>query len=156
MKIELSKLYNNKQIEIDELISFEDLTGTKIKKLEGIKVSGLVKYNLSDEIELNLNVKGTMMLEDSITLDDIPYEFDFFIEETLEENNPEIEKYFKNNKNILDINEILWENIVLEVPISYTKNEGANLKGDGWELNGDKQESESPFAKLNDLFKGGE
>ena len=156
MKIELSKLYHTQKIEIDELVNFEDLSGTSIKKLEDLLVKGYVKYNLSEEIELNLNVRGTMMLEDSITLEEIPYEIDFLIEETLEENNPEMEKYFKNNKNILDINEILWENIVLEVPISYTKNEGANLKGDGWELNGDKQESESPFAKLNDLFKGGE
>ena len=78
-----------------------------------------------------------MWLNDSITFEEIPYDFDFNIEDIINENDDYYANFFKNNKNILDIKEILWENIVLEVPISFTKEENTTLKGNGWELNGD-------------------
>ena len=46
----------------------------------------------------------------------------------------------------------------MEVPISFTKQSGVKLSGNGWELNSDKKEDDIDprLAKLNDLFKGGE
>ena len=72
-----------------------------------------------------------------------------------EENSNE---FYEKNKNILDINEFLWENIVLEVPISLTKKSGTNIKGNGWELNkkSNEEEIDPRLAKLNEIFKGGE
>lgn len=156
MNIKMNELVNKTIIEIDDKVSFEDLGNTKIKKLDDVLVKGYVKYTLSEEIEINLQVDGEMILEDSVTLEDVSYPFSFEIAENVRENEAEFEKYFINDKNILDIIEILWENIVLEVPISYTKSQDAKLKGDGWELNGEVQRAESPFAALNELFKGGE
>ena len=68
------------------------------------------------------------------------------------------QKFFEKSKNTLDKLEFLWENIVLEVPISLTNNSGTTLRGEGWELNNDSDEDEIDprLAKLNDLFKGGE
>ena len=40
----------------------------------------------------------------------------------------------KIKQNMLDIIELLWENIILEVPISLTKSPNLELKGDGWVL----------------------
>ena len=60
---------------------------------------------------------------------------------------------------MLDIMELLWQNIVLEVPIRYTKSDADNLKGDNWEvLNAEeKQEEIDPrMQKLLDYYKGGE
>ena len=67
-------------------------------------------------------------------------------------------KYFEKNQNILDIIEFLWENIVLEVPISYTNASGTHLSGQGWELNSKNEDDglDPRFEKLNELFKGGE
>ena len=137
MEINLTILYNRGEILIDDDIAYEDLASNLIKKLDPVHIKGYVKYNLSEEIELNLDVKGKMFLTDSITLDLIPYEFKFTIAETFTENDENFVKITKNNQNILDIKEILWENIVLEVPISYTQVSGKKLKGDGWELNGE-------------------
>ncbi len=137
MEINLTVLYNRSEILIDDDIAYEDLASNLIKKLDPVHIKGYVKYNLSEEIELNLEVKGKMFLTDSITLDLIPYEFKFTIAETFTENDENFVKITKNNQNILDIKEILWENIVLEVPISYTQASGKKLKGDGWELNGE-------------------
>ena len=121
-------------------------------------VKGEFKYNLSDEIEVNLQVTGKMYLQDAITLDKIIYPIDIEIHKNLSDLEEESEKVIEKSKNILDKLEFLWENIVLEVPISLTNNSGATLSGEGWELNGnnDEEEIDPRFAKLNDLFKGGE
>ena len=121
-------------------------------------VKGEFKYNLSDEIEVDLHVTGKMYLQDAITLDKIIYPIDIEIHKNLSDLEEESEKVIEKSKNILDKLEFLWENIVLEVPISLTNNSGATLSGEGWELNGnnDEEEIDPRFAKLNDLFKGGE
>ena len=47
-----------------------------------------------------------------------------------------ITKIYKKNKNSLDILPILWENIVLEIPIRVVAEsvKPSNTSGDGWEL----------------------
>ncbi|MCR5787530.1 MAG: DUF177 domain-containing protein, partial [Bacilli bacterium] len=114
-------------------------------------------YNISDEIELDLNVKGVMILEDSITLDEIEYPYEFNLNEIINENNEEIKEYYQKSKNTLDIMPILWQNIVLEVPISITKEKDAHLSGEGWELiNEENKENIDPrLAELSKLLEEG-
>ena len=135
MEINLANLYNISEKEIDDDIIFTNIESNLIKRLENVHAKGYVKYTLSEEIELKLHVSGTMYVEDAITLEEISHDFAFDLDELYDENAENFAKITKNNKNILDINEILWENIVLEVPISLTKVSGINLKGKGWELN---------------------
>ena len=59
------------------------------------------------------------MIEDSLTLDIVPYEFNIEYDDYLEE-------IYQNNQNKLDIFPFLWENIELEVPIRYTLKENEN------------------------------
>ena len=146
MQININELVNKGIMEIDNKVSFDNIEDKQIKKLDDVLVKGIIKYTVLDEIELDLDVKGTMYLEDSISLNLVPYDFDFKIDETLDRNNVEYANFFKNNQNMLDISEILWENIVLEVPISYTKEENVSLSGKGWEFNKTQE----------DNFKGGE
>ena len=75
-----------------------------------------------------------MVLEDGLTLELIDHPFNFKIDDVISSLGEEINKSLENNQNILDINELLWENIVLEVPISITKNKEIELKGNGWEF----------------------
>ena len=59
---------------------------------------------------------------------------------------------------ILDISEILWENIVLEIPISITNVDSKNLRmqGEGWELKNNKSNEIDPrLAKLTELYGEG-
>ena len=131
---------------------------TSIKGLDEVKVDGVIKYNAADEIQINLDVNGTMKLIDAVTNEPIKYPFSFQIDEILEENDENLTKYFEKSQNILDIIEFLWENIVLEVPIRVTNLTNAHLKGNGWELNSkeDNDGVDPRFEKLNELFKGGE
>lgn len=140
---------------LDEDITFpeEFYENTDIIRLEDIHVVGDVFYNLSDEIEANIRITGKMILKDAITLEEISKNLDIDIVEILEKT----AKYYKKEQNTLDKLEFLWENIVLEVPISLTKSSGINLKGEGWELNRDEEDDINPeLAKLKDIFKGGE
>ena len=140
---------------LDEDITFQEefYENTDIIRLEDIHVVGDVFYNLSDEIEANIRTTGKMILKDAITLEEISKNLDIDIAEILEKT----AKYYKKEQNTLDKLEFLWENIVLEVPISLTKSSGINLKGEGWELNRDEEDDINPeLAKLKDIFKGGE
>ncbi len=140
---------------IDEDIEFSSnyYENTDIIRLENIHIKGDIDYNLSDELEINLKVTGKMILSDAITLEEITSPIDLEISEILDKS----AKYYKNEQNTLDKLEFLWENIVLEIPISLTRNSGVNLKGEGWELNREEQDEINPeLAKLKDIFKGGE
>ena len=46
---------------------------------------------------------------------------------------------------------ILWENIVLEVPISLTKTHDANLSGEGWQLGENKNNEDNIDPRLAKL-----
>ena len=147
-------------VKLDEDIEFPKsfYENMGILDMTDFHVKGEIKYNLSDEVEVDLQVTGKIHLQDAITLDSIIYPIDMKIEKNLNDLEGESEKFFEKSKNTLDKLEFLWENIVLEVPISFTKQSGVKLSGNGWELNSDKKEDDIDprLAKLNDLFKGGE
>ena len=147
-------------IELDENIIFDEsyYKNTDIIKMDSFHIKGKIFYNLSDEIEINLNVEGNIYLNDAITLEEIKYPINININEILSNSEENSNEFYEKNKNILDINEFLWENIVLEVPISLTKKSGTNIKGNGWELNkkSNEEEIDPRLAKLNEIFKGGE
>lgn len=156
MNINLNELYKYSVINIDEDIDFipkENDLG--IKKLQNIHLKGKITYNDLEELELNLKITGTMYLLDAITLEEIPYDFSANIEESLIENEINLEKYINKSQNTLDIQEILWENIVLEVPIRVKKDDSLiSLEGEGWQLNKEEKEEIDPrLAKLTELLK---
>lgn len=157
MQLDLNKL-NVSDIILNETLTIDKelYNGTSIKELKPISVSGKIFYNVSDEIELDIDVNGIMILEDSITLDPIEYPYSFHVNEIISSENEEIKEYYQNSKNTLDIMPILWQNIVLEVPISITKEKDAHLSGEGWELNNDKEDKIDPrLAELSKLLEEG-
>ena len=156
MKINLNLL--PKVFDEDIIIPEDFYKGTSIKDLSKVKVVGSIKYNVIDEVVIDLDVSGEMLLIDAITNEPIKYPFSIKILENLAEIDENDAKYLEKSKNILDIIEFLWENIVLEVPIRVTNTTGVHLKGQGWELNSEKKDDglDPRFEKLNELFKGGE
>ena len=158
MLIDLNKLNVNNKIDINEVLTIDEelYKNTSIKRLNPININGSIFYNVSDEIELDIDVEGVMILEDSITLDPIDYPYSFHINEIVSSENEEIKEYYQNSKNTLDIMPILWQKIVLEVPISITKEKDAHLSGEGWELNNDKEDKIDPrLAELSKLLDEG-
>lgn len=153
--INLDEVYLKKEITFDEVVFKDDELDKRILDLNA-RVSGRVYVNLTEEIILECTFFGEMYIEDSITLLSVPYKFSIDISEDLDEMKKNYIDFFQKNKNILDLKQILWQNIVLEVPISYTESKDAQIKGNGWELINEKKTSEIDprLEKLKDLLKG--
>ena len=154
MYIDLAKI-DEKGIVIDDVVSFgeEYIKNTPIKKLDNIKVKGKAYYSVTNEIIFDCDVDGIMVLEDSITLEPVNYPINIHINEVLGDNTEENDK---NQEKTLDIIDVLWQNIVLEVPISVRANpdKSYDLKGDGWELIQEENiEKEPRLAPLLELLE---
>lgn len=131
MKLDLRKLYAFKKLEIDTDLDLSkvDYRKLNIRKINRMHVKGLVKVNYEDNIELDLDIDGEVVMPCAITLEDVLVPINTHIEEEILENTLKDDFY-------LDLLDILWENVILEVPIRVTK-EGAKLesqKGNGWEI----------------------
>ena len=149
MFINLEELNSNikEEIEFSNSVAFslDDIAKTEIKKLENVNVEGKIYKDSSDELIIEALLTGDMYLEDSISLEDVIYPFSINIEENIEEN-------LEKDKNTIDIIPILWQNIVLEVPLRYTNvDDYSNYSGDGWKLVSEKEtKSNNPFLELKD------
>ena len=153
MYIDLAKVDEN-GIVIDDTVSFgeEYIKNTTIQKLENVKVKGKAYYSVTNEIVFECEVEGSFELLDSIGLEPCNYPFSFEISEVLSENDDEKDK---NEVKRLDIMDILWQNIVLEVPISFRKDPDKRyeLSGEGWELVDEESEKIDPrLAPLLELL----
>ena len=122
------------QVDINEELLFtkEDLKDTELIDLQNVKVEGQIYIDSLNSYILNLTIKGKMILPCSRTLKPTDYEFETKIDENLEEN----EEKFKKNQKTIDILPIIWENILMEIPIRIINPDAENIKieGDGWEL----------------------
>lgn len=140
MKVELSELTYQDKIEINEAIVIDEqvLLESEIKSLSPIKFKAVFSYTADNKVEMNYSAKGTMNIEDAISLKEITYPF------TIEDS-----EIFESLQKTIDINEILWQNIILEIPIKYTKEKDLNkFHGDGWKLISEEELSNKPLASL--------
>lgn len=114
---------------IDIIYSFteEQLKNTDILKLDNVSIKGEINREL-DDFYLDVKIEGTMVLPCSISLKPTDYPFSIKVEQTLES--------LKNNQNSIDIFSIIWENIVMEVPIKVINEDlsGVKTEGNGWRL----------------------
>ena len=159
MRINLNRI-PSKGLEINEAIEFpkEIYQNTDILDLQDGKVKGSIRKDINQDYLLELTLVGTMVLPDARTLEPIEYPFHIEIAEKITETNDEIAEYFEKNQNTLDIMGVLWENIVLEVPMRLISQEQDFEKsGEGWELVSEKSElldpSLAPLGKLLDIEK---
>ena len=131
MKIDLRKLYALNKLSIDEevVIPEEYYKNAGVRSLSKVKVNGDVTVNYEENIELHLNVSGEFIIPCAITLDDVIVPFNTFIEEEIDQNK-------LNDEFFLDLLDVLWENIVLEIPVRVVKEgvKSEDLHGEGWEL----------------------
>lgn len=149
MEIDLNLLNTKSKIDIDGKVSFskEEVQKAGILDMKEIYVKG----SLNQEYQLDLNIKGEMILPCSLTLEPVNYPFDIKIDENLDEF---IENTKKTQKTI-DILPIIWENILMEIPMKVVSPNAKNIKtkGDGWELITDSEDKGNhSLAKLKDLL----
>ena len=153
MFIDLARV-DEKGIVIDDTVSFgeEYIKNTPIQKLDNVKVKGRAYYSVTNEIIFDCHVEGSFVLLDALTNEPVDYPFSFEISEPISELDDEKDQ---NNIKTLDIMDILWQNIVLEVPISFRANpdEEIEMSGEGWELvNTERKKLDPRLAPLLELL----
>ena len=161
MNIDITRLVSgvDKNIPLDIKYSFnkEGLQGTDLIELNDVSIKGEITKNNRNELLINCEVNGVMVLPCSITLEPVNYPFSVIIDGNLEEMLEEINENSQKIENSIDIFPIIWENVLMEIPMKVVSEKAKNLKleGDGWKLiTDDKKEEINPeFEKLNQLLE---
>lgn len=132
MDINLITLNTKGRVDFDGEPNFGGYNHEEIKGFEHLRCEGFILDNGTEDYEVNFHLTGTMILKSAINESDVPYELDIKYDEFV---NNLVENY-KKNTNLLDILPILWENILLEIPIRAVNetDEYMSTKGEGWEI----------------------
>ena len=158
MIIDLTKLiYNNLYklpVKGEVIVPLEMLKNTDIRRISPVKVEGYI-FNNEEEYELSITIKGTMILPCARTLKDVEYPFSSEIDEIIGEND---DNSLEINQNRLDIFPIVWQNILVDVPLRVLAPDASDepASGDGWRLitEDTNEEAIDPrLAKLKDYIK---
>ena len=159
MELNLAELTNKSvTYDTDFVIDVDVYQNVGILDLKNLHVTGDISLNSVSMLAVNLIITGIMVIPDSVTNEPVEYPFTSKIEEEYDINDENFLEYYQKEQNILDIMKILWENIVLEVPMRFTVTKDAHLSGDGWSLGEDKNKDDQidpRLAKLAELLDNG-
>ena len=155
MNIDITRLKSNIDeytlIDLNYSFSKEQLQNTNIIEMNGINIKGYITKNM-DNFHLKVDVSGVMVLPCSVSLKPTKYPFSLEIDEDFDEN---LQESLKNVSNSIDIFQIIWENILMEIPLRVVNEDLSDMKteGEGWQLITDKEERINPaLEKLKDLL----
>lgn len=142
---------NKEKIDITNTYKIDDsyFADSSVKDIKDLSLTGEIYIVPGEDIEeeetyIKASVNATLILEDSISLEPVDYKISFEYDDVIEEN-------WKKDENTLDIFQFLWENIVLEIPLHFTKvNDLSKFHGDGWRLISEEElkNSNNPFSDL--------
>ena len=159
MELNLAELTNGSvTYDNDFVINADTYKEVGIIDLKNLHVTGDISLNSVSMLAVNLTVTGIMVIPDSVTTEPVDYPFTSKIEEEYDINDENFLEYYQKEQNILDIMKILWENIVLEVPMRFTLAKDAHLSGDGWSLGEEENKDDQidpRLAKLEELLDNG-
>lgn len=136
--LDLTRLQNRSINELeycDSIVLDESLyESTDIRHLSPIDVNAHIKRVTDSSYSMDLEIKGTMVLPCAITLKDVNYPFEIKTELKLSNEEDLDEEYVKINQNSIDIISIIWQNIVLEIPLRVVSEDidDTPISGDGW------------------------
>ena len=155
MNISLTDLYTKGKYEIKEKCVFdrEDIEKAGLIDLKDVCVNGKIFKNSLDEFYINIMVEGVMVIPCAVSLKPVEHSFTAEIDENLSELIEKSIKKSENKQKTIDILPIIWENILMEIPIRVVSNDLSDIKtkGDGWELITEEKGNPS-LAKLKDLL----
>ena len=161
MIIDLTRLKNeiDEYIEIDSSVEYDSeySKNTELIDLKDVTVKGTLSKDSIDHIILDITLEGTMILPCAITLKPVNHKFKCNISGNIEELYEEIDKIDKKSENSIDILPIIWENILMEMPMKVVSDDLSDVKteGDGWKLITEKENTyiNPELAKLKDLLE---
>lgn len=153
MQIDVTKILTNsiRSLKISESVSIPKsmLSNSRIDDLKNINLEGNIYLNENNDLMLDAKLSGIMVLKDDLTLEPVEHKFYTDFEEIL-----------NKNQNILDITDILWQNILVEIPSKVRcTSEDINLSGNGWrvlseeEYQKERNKMNNPFSNLDELLK---
>ena len=151
MRFDLTNLIANvvDAININEFVNIPEelIKASDIRRLDNVIFTGKITKDYDMNLVLNGVLSGTMVLPDDVTLEDTDYEFKSVIEENIEE-------VIKLEKNTIDILELLWQNILVEIPLKVhnPKNDNIKLEGNGWRFITEEEldnRKNCPFSDLS-------
>lgn len=137
---DLTKLQNRSVNELNyvDTITIDEAMykDTDIRSLSEIEVDANIRRITESSYQMILKIKGVMILPCSITLKDVEYPFNIETEVKIGDDDENNEDYVKIIQNNIDIISIIWQNIVLEIPIKVVSKDisDAKVSGDGWKL----------------------
>lgn len=138
------EIFINSNIEIPITL----LEKSSICKLKDVYFEGKIKSIYDLPLKLEGILKGTMILKDDVTLEEVEYNFNTPVDEELE--NDETEQIIIDNK--LDLLNIIWQLIQVEVPSKVHKdNTSPLLSGNGWKLISEEDLDNSKNNAFKDL-----
>lgn len=129
--------------------------------LKEVHVEGKGHFAQDEQrLYIDLKISGVMIVSCAVSLEEVAYPFETestevfsFVKVDFDEDVHEVKK------NTVDLTPIVFQNIVMEVPIRVVK-EGAELKsqGNGWKVISEQEADTKPgidprLAKLKDYFK---
>ena len=124
-------------------------TAEKDVLLKNVKINGEINLNEENELVLIGKLTGSMILKDDLSLEPVDYDF-----------TAEVEEELPSNEYVLDITDILWQNIITEIPSKVrATDEDIHLNGNGWrvisedEYNEERNKANNPFQNLSELLK---
>ncbi|MDD2518445.1 MAG: DUF177 domain-containing protein [Bacilli bacterium] len=139
MNIDLTRLNNDidDEVIIDEHLEFteDQLINTDLMELKNVLVKGIITKQ-SIDYNVKLEITGVMVLRCAVTLEPVNYPFNITIDEKLGEIIEEISEIVKKSENTIDIFPIIWENILVEIPMKVVSEKAQNYQaeGNGWKL----------------------
>ncbi len=120
MKIDLTGLNNKSytKIEVDEVlkVSNEDAEKLGVTEFKDFTVKGFISSE-SNNIRVVLEINGEFIIPCSISLEPTTIPGNLKIDCYLDEIEEEFDKKLKINENTLDIFPIVWENVLVEIPM---------------------------------------
>lgn len=155
---DISKLVSGVEtvLEFDETYSYyeEMIKTTPIKQANNINGVGKITRINDNVYHLEMQITGNIILECARSLESVEYPINIFIDKNIDNEDENLEEKQYILQNSLDIFGIIWENIVLEVPLRVVK-EDANFisEGNGWSLISENEKVvDSPFSELQSML----
>lgn len=132
MNLSLITLNTTGRLDFDITPDLSDYQDKNILSIDHVRVQGSIIDNGTPEYELSMNITGCIFLKSAINSNPVPYDLDIKYDEFIEN----LVENYKNSSNSLDILPIIWENILLEIPIRATNDFDSFevTKGKGWEI----------------------
>jgi len=130
MKWSLQQLnrYSNEDLVFSTEFNFDDRISnvTSLISVSTVLVNGTCRCIGVDRYKFDLHIDATLELEDSWTLEPVPFKIDMDVTEVFDRLDTDDDVRIIE-KNTVDLTDVVWENILLSIPMRIVKEEAKEV-----------------------------